>query len=229
MKDIIIILIIIFGVVVSSPGKEKIVTNNNFTENSDLIKLETTAIGANADFNKDLILNEPNIKFGKFLNKKFGKNLIGKNLIERCNKDQNVLKLMKRWAEKGEDFEFFACSVAVYENGSFKTDTVGVCSRKYQINGDYRNCIFADLNSNGMDVGLIQANTFFQSKNGNIKRLGGPDCVPSSTKDRTDPCNVKLIDWLSNVDNNINLSYQVLNTQGLSAWSAFNTNVKPFI
>lgn len=154
----------------------------------------------------------------------------GQQLLDRCNSNNNAKAIMQVFKTESDQAEVLSCFIMSYENWSFKADTVGVCNKKYQIGGDYRNCIFADINSNGMDVGLIQINSYFQSKNGNIAKSGGPDCVPtiSNGRDRSDPCNQEIIEWLSNPSNNAKVALRVWKTQGITAWHGANQNIIPF-
>lgn len=150
---------------------------------------------------------------------------------DRCMSNANVKQFFTHFADISKDDRVLLCITMNFENGTYRTNTVGVCNKKYQIGGDYRNCNFADINSHGLDIGLIQVNSYFQTANGNIQSLGGPDCIPTIARgrDRSDPCNQRLIEWLSDVNNNAKVAKKVYHTQGLTAWSAFNKHVKPYL
>ncbi len=118
--------------------------------------------------------------------------------------------------EFGEEIGNKAVITIYYENGTLWEKTVGVCSSKYQIGGDYRNCNYADINSAGMDVGLKQINTFYQRDR--IAKLGGPKCTHGNSRDRSDACNQKQIEWLHNLDNNLKISIDIYREQGFGPW-----------
>lgn len=154
-----------------------------------------------------------------------GKYVKGSFILNIVKSDPNGLKL---WSAFNNEFgPVIADTAAIslyFENGSLKTDSVGVCNRIHWINGDYRNCAYADMNSNGMDAGLKQINTFYQAQR--ITKLGGEPCNFVDSKDRNDPCNQKKISWLLNIDNNIKISLDIYREQGFGPWYGYKKAFK---
>jgi hypothetical protein len=156
------------------------------------------------------------IEQGKF--PKNGGGIITYDTINNhCNSNADCVKLRQAFTDRfGDRVGKKAMVTLFYENGTFWSKTVGVCSKKYQINGDYRNCNYADINSAGLDAGLKQINTWFQRKR--IAKLGGANCTPKNSRDRSDSCNQQLIEWLHNVDNNIKIALDIYSESGFSMW-----------
>jgi hypothetical protein len=146
-----------------------------------------------------------------------GKYVKGSEILSWVKANPNGLKLWQAFNDKyGAEIADKAGISLFYENGTFKPDSIGVCSAKYMIGGDYRNCNYADLNSAGLDVGLKQINTFYQANR--ITKLGGEACVFGDSRDRNDPCNQKKIAWLLSIDNNIKIALDIYSEQGFSPW-----------
>jgi hypothetical protein len=149
-----------------------------------------------------------------------GRYVKGQYILNIVKGNPNGLKLWNAFnSEFGATVADTAAISLYYENGTLKTDTVGVCNPIHQIGGDYRNCAYADMNSAGMDVGLKQINTFYQAKR--ITKLGGEPCTFRDSKDRNDPCNQKKIAWLFNVDNNIKIALDIYREQGFRPWYGY--------
>lgn len=144
----------------------------------------------------------------------------GSWFVTNALNNPNATKLYRAFEEAyGAEVATKSVIALYFENSSYKADTVGVCTRKHQINGDYRNCNYADLNSAGMDAGLKQINTFYQKSR--IAKLGGPDCLASNSRDITDPCTKSQVEWLQNVDNNIKISLDIYKEQGFCPWYGY--------
>jgi hypothetical protein len=150
-----------------------------------------------------------------------GKIIKGQELLNIVKGNENGLKLWQAfYNEFGLEVADTSAISLFYENGSLKVDSVGVCSAKYMIGGDYRNCNYADLNSAGMDAGLKQINTFYQAER--ITKLGGEACNFGNSRDRQDPCNQKKLAWLLNVDNNIKISLDIYREhKNFHAWYGY--------
>jgi hypothetical protein len=146
-----------------------------------------------------------------------GKYVKGSEILSWVKANPNGLKLWQAFNNKhGVEIADKAGISLFYENGTFKPDSIGVCSAKHMIGGDYRNCNYADLNSAGLDVGLKQINTFYQANR--ITKLGGEACTFGDSRDRNDPCNQKKLNWLLNVENNIKIALDIYSEQGFSPW-----------
>lgn len=146
-----------------------------------------------------------------------GKYQKGSEIISYVKSNANGKKFWNAFNKKyGSEVADKIAITLFYENGTLWEKTVGVCSAKYQIGGDYRNCNYADINSNGLDSGLLQINTWYQRKR--IAKLGGPSCTPQNSRDRADTCNKKLINWLHNPDNNLKIAMDIYSESGLSPW-----------
>jgi hypothetical protein len=146
-----------------------------------------------------------------------GKKVTGKYLLDIVKSNANGLKLWQAFFDKyGQVVADTAGISLFYENGTMKVDSVGVCSKKYMIGGDYRNCNYADLNSAGFDAGLKQINTFYQRKR--IEKLSGIKCTIGNSRDRKDPCTAQYIAWLINPDNNIAIALDIYSEQGFCPW-----------
>ena len=144
----------------------------------------------------------------------------GQELLDYGHSDPNAKKLWQAFFDRyGQEVADTALITLFYENGTFKPDTVGVCSFKYQVNGDYRNCVYADMNTEGMDAGLKQINTYYQRYR--IAKLGGEACEPSNSRDITDPCTASHVQWLKNVDNNIMIALDIYAEQGFIPWIGY--------
>jgi hypothetical protein len=150
-----------------------------------------------------------------------GKLITGQAILDMVKGNPNGLKLWQAFNDKfGTEVADTAAISLYYENGTLKTDSIGVCTAKYMIGGDYRNCNYADMNSAGLDVGLKQINTFYQAKR--ITKLGGEACSFGDSRDRNDPCNQKKLAWLLNVDNNIKIAIDIYQEQGnFDAWYGY--------
>lgn len=154
-----------------------------------------------------------------------GKTQKGDEIIQYVKSNPNGLKLWQAFFDKhGQEVADTAAVSLFFENGTLWEKTTGVCNRKYQINGDYRNCNYADINSAGMDAGLKQINTFYQRYR--IAKLGGPKCEPKNSRDITDPCTKSQVDWLHNVDNNIKISLDIYSESGFSPWYGYKKAFK---
>ncbi len=148
-----------------------------------------------------------------------GKKVSGKELIDEVKANPNGNKLYQAFLEKhGVVVADISAITLKYENGTYWEKTTGVCSKKYQIGGDYRNCNYADLNSAGLDAGLKQINTYYQKAR--IEKLSGIKCDmgKSQSKDRANECNQKLVEWLHNVDNNITIALDLYEESGFGPW-----------
>lgn len=168
------------------------------------VKAEPAKIKATSITDKSFKLNS-----GKFVK--------GSEILSWVKNNPNGLKLWQAFNDKhGVEVADKAGISLFYENGTFKPDSIGVCSAKYMIGGDYRNCNYADLNTAGLDVGLKQINTFYQAQR--ITKLGGESCTFGDSRDRNDPCNQKKLNWLLNVDNNIKIALDIYAEQGFSPW-----------
>ena len=174
------------------------------------IKIEQKAVVSNSIRDRNYRLNN-------------GKYMSGHQILEYIKGNANGLKLWNAFNnEFGETVADTAGISLFYENGSLKSDSVGVCNYIHWIGGDYRNCAYADMNSAGMDVGLKQVNSFYQSTR--ITKLGGESlaCYFRDSRDRNDPCNQKKIEWLINVDNNIAISLDIYREQrNFNAWYGY--------
>lgn len=166
----------------------------------------------------------PNIETRQFrLNS--GKYVTGKFILDIVKGNPNGLKLWQAFNDKyGQVIADTAGISLFYENGSLKVDSVGVCSKKYMIGGDYRNCNYADLNSAGFDAGLKQINTFYQRKR--IEKLSGIKCQIVNSKDRKDSCTAQYIGWLINPDNNIKIALDIYSEQGFTPWYGYKRAFK---
>jgi hypothetical protein len=146
-----------------------------------------------------------------------GTYMTGAAIIDEAMGNTNARKL---WDQFNLHFGGEVANKAIislkFENGTFDSNTVGVCSPVYQINGDYRRCVYSDLNTAGMDAGLKQINTFYQRYR--IAKLGGPSCEPVNSRDITDPCTASQVEWLKNVDNNIHMAVDIYAESGFQPW-----------
>jgi hypothetical protein len=146
-----------------------------------------------------------------------GKKVTGEYLLGIVKGNPNGLKLWQAFFDKHGQVVADTAGISLfYENGTLKVDSVGVCSKKYMIDGDYRNCNYADLNSAGFDAGLKQINTFYQRKR--IEKLSGIKCQIVNSKDRKDPCTAQYINWLINPNNNIAIALDIYSEQGFTPW-----------
>lgn len=149
-----------------------------------------------------------------------GTYMTGAAIIDEALGNPNARKL---WDQFNLHFGGEVANKAIiskkFENGTYWELTVGVCDPIHQINGDYRNCVYANRNSMGMDVGLTQINTYYQRYR--IASLGGPSCEHLDSKDRNDPCNQQQIAWLHNVDNNIAVAVNLYAEQGFCPWYGY--------
>lgn len=144
----------------------------------------------------------------------------GGEIVDYVKGNYNGLKLWNAFNEKyGAEVANTAAITLFYENGTLWEYTTGVCSAKHRINGDYRNCNYADINSAGFDAGLKQINTWYQRHR--IAKLGGPNCQQSNSRDRSDPCVQLLIAWLHDVDNNIKITLDIYRDSGFNAWYGY--------
>lgn len=125
-------------------------------------------------------------------------------------------QLYQAFSVHGEEVAIKSAITLYYENGTVRADTVGVCSSIHQIGGDYRNCAYADMNTAGMDAGLIQVNTFYQRYR--IAKLGGPACEPIASRDRQDICTALQVQWLQNPENNIKIALDIYSESGFAPW-----------
>lgn len=150
-----------------------------------------------------------------------GKKITGQEILNIVKSNPNGLKLWQAFFDKfGVEVADTSAISLYYENGTLKSDSVGVCNLKYARNGDYRDCVFADINSAGMDAGLKQINTFYQRYR--IAKLGGVSCEPSNSRDITDPCTAQQVEWLKNVDNNIKIALDIYEESGnFLAWYGY--------
>jgi hypothetical protein len=149
----------------------------------------------------------------------------GQELLDYGYSNPNAQKLWNAFNQKyGVEIADIAIITLFYENGTFLEITTGVCSLQYQINGDYRNCVYADINSAGMDAGLMQVNTWYQRYR--IAKLGGPSCEPRNSRDITDPCTASQVQWLHNVHNNIMIALDIYAEQGFTPWVGYKRAFK---
>ena len=150
-----------------------------------------------------------------------GKAITGQEILNMVKANPNGLKLWQAFFDKfGLEVADTSAISLYYENGTLKTDSVGVCNLKYAKNGDYRDCVFADINSAGMDTGLKQINTFYQRYR--ISKLGGVSCEPSNSRDITDSCTAQQVEWLKNVENNIKIALDIYQESGnFNAWYGY--------
>jgi hypothetical protein len=140
----------------------------------------------------------------------------GADIISYVRSNPNGEKLYQSFLQISKEEADKSAITLFYENGTLWEKTVGVCNPIHWIGGDYRNCAYADINSNGLDVGLIQVNTWYQRHR--IMRLSGINCTIQATRDRNDPCNAQLIAWLHNVDNNILIAREIHSESGWTPW-----------
>jgi hypothetical protein len=141
----------------------------------------------------------------------------GSYLIEIVKNDKNGKMFYDAFNEKyGTETADKMAIVLMFKNGSLSPDTVGVCSPKYRIGGDYRNCNYADLNSAGMDVGVKQVNSFYQASR--IKKFSKIDCMPQNSRDRADECTKAIVDWLRVPENNLKIAMDLYDEQGFRPW-----------
>ena len=152
----------------------------------------------------------------------------GADLVATCNTNANAQDMMSRFTD--QDQKVIACATMVFENGSFDHLTRGVCNPMYQEGGDYRRCVYADVNSAGLDVGLIQINTYYQQDR--IRRLSGITCGFSSmeaSKYFTDPCNQEMYAWLTVPANNITIAVDIHAESGWQPWYGYLHYVAPYL
>lgn len=205
-------------------SKDSVPNNDSDKELSKAITVqaqEAIAVNSN-DSNKDsMTKSETKSETKSRLFKLYsGEHVPGSVLIEKGKSNPNALKLWQAFADRfGADIADIAIISLYYENSSYDTTTVGVCNPIHQINGNYKNCVYADLNTHGMDVGLKQINTFYQAER--ITKLGGEACNFVDSKDRKDPCNQKKIAWLLDIDNNIKISLDIYAEQGFMPWYGY--------
>jgi len=168
----------------------------------------------------------------KYLSKWF-KNRTGQTHWDICNSADTGKKFVKAFEEFGADAQVIACVTLNYENGIvggvYRTDAVSPCWSTNTQQAVARKCTYASDNSHGVDAGLFMINTFFQAKR--ITKLGGADlaCSFADSKNASDPCNVKKIAWLHNIDNQILIIKDIYREQGFQPWVAYNKHVKPFV
>jgi len=168
----------------------------------------------------------------KYLDKWF-KNRTGQTHWDICNSNAVGQKFVKAFEEFGKDAQVIACVTLNYENGIvggvYRTDAVSPCWSTNTQQAVARKCTYASDNSHGVDAGLFMINTFFQAKR--ITKLGGPGfaCSFVDSKNASDPCNVKKIAWLHNIDNQILIIKDIYREQGFQPWVAYIKHVKPFV
>lgn len=201
-------------------NKDSLYDNDSNKEAPQTITVQAQEATVDSDVktNKDSMTDsETKARLFKLYNGEF---VAGSVLIEKGKNNPNALKLWQAFADRfGADIADIAIISLYYENSTYNTNTVGVCNPIHQINGDYRNCVYADLNSAGMDVGLKQINTFYQAER--ITKLGGQACNFIDSKDRRDPCNQKKIEWLLDINNNIKISLDIYQEQGFKPWYGY--------
>lgn len=198
------------------------------TENNELERVETSILYDQNNILSDVVdvsaeteelVNEPTQNTSEESNipdRTFGR-WTGQQIIDEVTYNQDSVKFYNAFKEKhGKQVADEMAVVLKFENGSFKPTTTGVCSPKFRIAGDYRNCNYADINSNGFDAGMLQVNTHYQSSR--IAKLGGPSCIPANNKDITDPCTKSKVDWLHNTDNNLAIALNIYEEQGWRPW-----------
>ena len=186
-------------------------------------------IKANAEVQPEKVVAITKINKGsKYLAKQFGSK-IGQKHMDQCNSTLAGRKFLEAFKSEGEDKQLIACAVLNNENGSHDLETRGVCSLKFMENGDYRRCVYSNINSAGIDLGLFQINSFYQAKR--ITKLAGPEyaCTFQNSKDWADPCNKKKAEWLFNIDNQLLIIKDIYKEQGFTPWVAYNKNVKPYL
>jgi len=168
----------------------------------------------------------------KYLDKWFS-NRTGQTHWDICNSNAVGQKFVKAFEEFGKDAQVIACVTLNYENGIvggvYRTDAVSPCWSTNTQQAVARKCTYASDNSHGVDAGLFMINTFFQAKR--ITKLGGPGfaCSFVDSKKASDPCNVKKIAWLHNIDNQILIIKDIYREQGFQPWVAYIKHVKPFV
>ena len=140
-----------------------------------------------------------------------------------CNASANCKQYRQAFTDNfGERVGKMASVKLFFENGSFWERTTGVCSAKYQRNKDHRQCIYADINSAGVDLGVGQVNSFYQRKR--IAALGGPNCEHRNSRDMADPCNQRIAEWLYVPENNIKVVISIYRENGgFDRWTAART------
>jgi hypothetical protein len=164
----------------------------------------------------------------KYLKTWFGKKT-GQMHLDQCKTTEAGRKFLEAFAEYGIDNQLIACATLNNENGTHDLFTRGVCNEKYQEGGDYRRCVYADINSAGLDLGLFQINSYYQATR--ITKLAGQEyaCKFTNSRDWSDPCNKLKAEWLFDIDNQILIIKDIYNEQGFKPWSAYNSNVKPYL
>lgn len=168
----------------------------------------------------------------KYLSKWFGKKT-GQMHWDICNSKEVGRKFIEAFAEFGIDSQVIACVTLNHENGivggEYITNAVSPCWSTNARQAVARQCDYASDNSKGVDAGLFMINTFYQANR--ITKLGGQDlaCSFGDSKNPKDPCNIKKIAWLHNVDNQIMIVKDIYRQQGFQAWVAFLKHVKPYL
>jgi hypothetical protein len=166
----------------------------------------------------------------KYFKKWFGKKT-GQTHVDMCQSNDTGKKFMKAFAEFGADAQVVACVTLNHENGivggDYITNAVSPCWSTAPKLAQKRQCTYASDNSKGVDAGLFMINTYYQSKR--ISKLGGPSCTFEDSKNAKDPCNVKKIAWLHNLDNQIKIILDIYREQGFEPWVAYKKHVKPYV
>jgi|694.fasta_scaffold77929_5 molybdopterin converting factor small subunit len=173
---------------------------------------------------------KPVVERSKYLDKWFN-NKTGQTHWDICNSKEVGKKFIEAFAEFGADAQVIACVTLNHENGvvggDYITNAVSPCWSTNAKQAQARQCDYASDNSAGVDAGLFMINTFYQANR--ITKLGGEACTFADSKNPKDPCNVKKITWLHNIDNQISIIKDIYREQGFQPWVAYLKHVKPYL
>lgn len=218
------------------PKKEELKIENKEVKITDSIKVEAKEVAPVEEVAIVKQTVDNTIKLApnsKYLSKWFNKRT-GQMHWDICQSNATGRKFVAAFEEFGADKQVIACVTLNYENGivggNYITDAVSPCWSTNAAQAQARKCTYASDNADGVDAGLFMISTYWQSKNGNIAKLGGPTCKTfQDSKDPKDPCNAQLIPWLHDIDNQIKIVKHIYKNQGFTPWVAYNKHVKPFI